>query len=523
MKRPIIARADFATGSALWAAAKVRVLQWNRIAASPSRLQKVQEQTLLAHVRACAPTEFGRAHHFDTIRSYADYAERVPLRIYADFEPYLERMRKGERNILYPGFIEYYGHSSGSSNTTAAHKYLPISPEQIRWQQRAGFDIVARYLDLSGDKRLTGGYMLGLLPPALIRKDGPVGISSNPGLMQLHMPSAAKMIQLPQPPVRDIEIYDQKLNAMAEAYLDYDVRGITGTTCWFSIFFDRLIATARARGRNVSTVAEIWPNLHALFGGGVHAGPYRQIINERMGRPITLIDNYNATEGGLFAATDRSDDHGMLMIPDRGVFFEFVLRADHGRADAKRVPLWKVEPGVDYSIAVTTASGLFSYYMGDVIRFNSVFPHRMEFAGRTGGVLSVTQELTSFIELERAVSEATRVNPCSLVDFTASSEVGIDGTAKGRYLFFVEFDRAPADLQSFTTSVDKELCLQNRVYREHRAKDVAILSPVVIALPKGSTGRFMQEMGMNSVQNKFPRIIDQSRRELLQAMVLRNQ
>jgi hypothetical protein len=505
MKRPIIARADFATGSALWAAAKMRVLQWNRRAASPARLQKVQEETLLTHVRAAAQTEFGRAHKFDSIRSYADYAERVPLRIYADYEPYLERMRKGERNILYPGFIEYYGHSSGSSNTTAAHKYLPISPEQIRWQQKAGFDI------------------LGLLPPALIRKDGPVGISSNPGLMQLHMPSAAKLIQLPQPPVRDIEIYDQKLNAMAEAYLDYDVRGITGTTCWFSIFFDRLIATAKARGRNVSTVAEIWPNLSALFGGGVHAGPYRQIINERMGRPITLIDNYNATEGGLFAATDRADDHGMLMIPDRGVFFEFVLRADHGKADAKRVPLWKVEPGVDYSIAVSTSSGLFSYFMGDVIRFNSVFPHRMEFAGRTGGVLSVTQELTSFIELERAVSEATRVNPCSLVDFTASSEVGIDGTAKGRYLFFVEFDRAPADLASFTTSVDKELCLQNRVYREHRAKDVAILSPVVIALPKGSTGRFMQEMGMNSVQSKFPRIIDQSRRELLQAMVLRGQ
>jgi len=523
MKRPIIAPADFATGTALWAAAKLRVLQWNRIAASPRRLQRVQEEMLMQHVRAGAQTEFGRQHRFDSISSYADYAERVPLRIYGDYEPYLERMRKGERNILYPGFIENYGHSSGSSNTSAAHKYLPISPEQIRWQQRAGFDIVARYLDLTGDKRLTGGYMLGLLPPALIRKDGPVGITSNPGLMQLNMPAVAKTMQLPQPPVRDIEIYDQKLSAMAEAYLDYDVRGITGTTCWFSIFFDKLIATARARGRNVSTVAEIWPNLSALFGGGVHAGPYRQIINERMGRQITLIDNYNATEGGLFAATDRTDDHGMLMIPDRGVFFEFVLRADHGKADAKRVPLWKVEPGVDYSMAVTTSSGLYSYYMGDVIRFNSVFPHRMEFAGRTGGVLSVTQELTSFIELERAVGEATRVNPCSLVDFTASSEVGIDGTAKGRYLFFVEFDRAPADLQSFTTSVDKELCLQNRVYREHRAKDVAILSPIVFPLPKGSTRKFMREMGMNSVQNKFPRIIDQGRRELLQAMVLRDQ
>lgn len=523
MQRPIIARAEVATGAALWAAAKLRVLQWNRTASSPARLRRVQEETLLAHCRFAAQTEFGRQHNLDSVRSYADYAKRMPLRIYGGYEPYIDRMRKGERNILYPGFIEYWGWSSGSSNTAAAHKYLPISPEQIRWQQKAGFDVAAQYLAMSGDKKFPGGYMLGVLPPVTLRQDGPVKTTSNPALMQLHVPRAARMLQIPQPPVRDIPIYDEKLTAMAETFLDYDVRGVTGTTCWFSVFFDKLIAAANARGRKVSTVAEIWPNCSALFGGGVNAAPYRKIISERMGRPHILIDNYNATEGGLFAASDRLDDHGLLMIPDRGVFFEFVPKAEHGKPDATRVPLWNVEPGVDYSVAVTTASGLFSYYMGDVIRFTSVFPHRMEFGGRTGGVLSLTQELMSFIELERAVSEATRVNPCSLVDFTATSETGIEGTAKGRYLFYVEFDRAPADLQSFTTSVDKELCLQNRVYREHRAKDVAILSPLVIALPKGSTGRFMQAMGMNSVQNKFPRIIDQSRRELLQSVVLQGQ
>ncbi len=523
LKQHIIAKTERASGPALWAAAKARVIQWNRIAGSPRKLQEVQTDMLMQHVRAAENTEFGRQHGFAQIKTYADYAARVPLRIYGDFEPWLERMRKGERNVLYNGFIEHYGWSSGSSNTAAAHKYLPISPEQIRWQQKAGFDIAARYLDITGDKKFTGGYVLGLLPPALIRKDGPVGVTSNPGLMQLHVPKITQLMQLPQPPVRDIEIYDQKLQAMAETYLDHDVRAITGTTCWFSVFFDRLIAAAKAKGRDVTHVKDIWPNLNALFGGGVHAGPYRQIINERMGRPITLIDNYNATEGGLFSATDRADDHGMIMIPDRGVFFEFVARADHGKADCKRYPLWAVEPGVDYSVVVTTASGLFSYYMGDVIRFDSVFPHRMQFSGRTGGVLSLTQELTSFIELERAVSEATRVNPCSLVDFTATSEAGVGGSAKGRYLFYVEFDRAPESLESFTTSVDKELCLQNRVYREHRAKDVAILSPVVIALPKGATGKFMQALGMNSVQTKFPRIIDQTRRELLQSVVQQSQ
>jgi hypothetical protein len=344
-------------------------------------------------------------------------------------------------------------------------------------------------------------------------------VASNPGIMQNYVPLPARLLQLPKAPIRDITNYDEKLRAMAEAYLDHDVRMLSGTTCWFSIFFDQLLAAAKRRGMNVKLVKEIWPNLRVLFGGGVHAEPYRQIIDERVGRPMALMDNYNATEGGLFAATDSKDDASMMMIPDRGVFFEFVPRAEHGKPDAKRVPLWEVEPGVDYSVALTTSSGLYGYYIGDVIRFESIFPHRMQFAGRTGGVLSVTQELTTSLEIERAVAFATKRESCTPVEFTASSEVGVNGTAKGRYLLFVEFEKTPTDLHAFGAAFDKELCAQNRVYREHRAQDVAILPPVVMSLTQGASRRFMQELGLNSFQNKFPRIIGRERRELLRSYV----
>ena len=155
--------------------------------------------------------------------------------------------------------------------------------------------------------------------------------------------------------------------------------------------------------------------------------------------------------------------------------------------------------------------------IGDYIRFSSLFPHRMKFAGRASGVLSVTQELTSYIEIENAVAAATREHPCTMVDFTASSEVGVDSTAKGRYVLFVEFEREPADLASFATAVDRELCGQNRVYREHRAKDVAILPPTLVTLEKGATRQFMQALGQTSIQHKFPRIIDERRRVLLRS------
>ena len=479
----------------MWAAAKLRVLQWNALAGNRQRLREVQEQTLLEHLKNSANTEFGRQYGFANIRNAAEFQRRVPLRTYADFEPYLQRMRKGETDVLYPGLVPYYGQSSGSSNTAAEHKFLPVTQAQIRWQQKAGFDVAARYLDLWGDRELSGGYFLALFPPSTIKQEGPVGVASNPGIMQLHVPYPAKLLQLPKTPIRDIPIYDQKLKAMAEAYLDYDVRSLTGTTCWFSIFFDNVLDAANRRGMNVKTIKEVWPNMRVLFGGGVHAEPYRQIIDERMGRPVALMDNYNATEGGIFACTDSRVDASMMVVPDRGVFFEFVPRAEHGKPDARRVPLWEVEPGVDYSVVVTTAAGLFGYYMGDVVRFDSIFPHRLQFACRTGGVLSVTQELTSSLEIERAVTEASKRSHATMVDFTASSEVGVGGTAKGRYLVFVEFEKAPGSLQAFGDEFDKELCAQNRVYREHRAKDVAILAPVVYPLPTGTRGSSWSSWG----------------------------
>lgn len=495
--------------------ARARVAQWDRRALDP---RPSQLAILRSHCRFAATTEFGHAHELAGVESYRDFQRRVPARTYADFEAWLERMRRGERDVLWPGLIPFYGQSSGSSNTEAKHKFLPISREQIRWQQRAGFDLVARYLMLSGDRELTGGYALGLFPPSVLTPESPgVAVGSNPGIMLRHVPRPVRRATLPRPPVRDILDYDAKLTAIAEAYLWYDVRSVSGTTCWFPVLFDRLLQIARDRGRRAETVAEIWPHLRVLFGGGVRAEPYRRLIEDRVGRPVVIMDNYNATEGGIFAGTDRLDDSSMLVLPDRGVFFEFVRREEHGHPDADRVPLWEVEPEVDYSVVLTTSSGLFAYYVGDFVRFTSTFPHRLQFVGRPSGVLSLTQELTSYIEIERAVAAGCAAVPCTLVEYAAASELGVDGTGKGRYVFFVEFEREPPDLDRFTAAVDQELMRQNRVYGEHRTGDVAILAPRLVPLAAGASRRFMEQIGYQSVQNKFPRILDEERRDVLAA------
>jgi hypothetical protein len=370
----------------------------------------------------------------------------------------------------------------------------------------------------SGDTEMFTGYTLGLFPPTTMRAEGPVLITSNPALMMTKMPAVTRPVYLPEEDIRVIPNYDEKLGVIAQRYLDHDVRAVAGTTCWFTLLFEKVLAEARARGRTARTVRDVWPNLRVLFGGGVSATPYLPVIRSLVGSDdVTLVDTYNATEGGVYATSDFSGARGMLMLPHRGTFFEFIPIEERGRTSPARVPLWAVEPDRPYAIVVTTVSGLFAYELGDIVRFPSTRPLRIEFMGRMSGCLSVTQELTTHVEIERAVAHASSVCPCTTLDFGAAADVAVDGTAKSRYVLFVEFQEggSPGDLAAFGRAFDEGLCKENRVYREHRAGEVALLPPRIVVLQTGGARKFLGEVTGGNVQGKFPRIIDDTRKDLL--------
>ncbi len=512
-------------GKVLQRASALRVSEWDR---ALRFVERAQTETLLALLEHAKDTDFGRVHGFRGIRSYADFVDRVPVGDYDSFSPFIDRMRRGEHGLLVPEFVEYYGNSSGSSNQGRS-KFLPITDRQVRFQQRAGADVVMRYLNWSGDEGLFGGgFTLGLFPPTTMRKEGPVLVTSNPALMMTKMPAVTRPCYLPEQDVRVMANYDEKLNVIAERYLDHDVRAVTGTTCWFTILFEKVLAAAKKRGMGARTgrltVQDVWPNLSVLFGGGVSAAPYLPVLRELVGRAAgALVDPYNAPEGGVYAASDFSGARGLLVLPHRGTFFEFApmdgpqrLRGGLHRG-AARVPLWAVERDRAYSIIVTTASGLYAYELGDIVRFTSVAPLRIEFMGRLSGCLSVTQELTTHVEVERAVEDAVGEVRCRTLDFGVAADVGVEGTAKSRYVLFVEFQdgAAPSDVTTFAQAFDRGMSKQNRVYREHRTGEVAILPPMVVELRPGGARAFLSEVTRGNVQGKFPRIIDDTKKKLL--------
>ncbi|MDB5213979.1 MAG: putative auxin-regulated protein [Myxococcaceae bacterium] len=503
-------------GKGLLGAARLDVARWDW---ALRHVQREQERVLARILRHARDTELGREQGFGSIRNHADFVRRVPVGDYDTFSPRIERMRKGETNLLVPERVRYFANSSGSS-TQGKSKFLPITETQIAHQRRAGADTLMRYLAWANDDTFLSGYTLGLFPPTTMREEGAILVTSNPALMVTRLPALTRPVYLPHEDIKRMGDYEKKLGAMAERYLDWDVRAVAGTTCWFTLLFERVLEAARRRGRRVRCVSDVWPNLRVLLGGGVSAAPYLPIVKELVGRnDLTLIDTYNATEGGLYATSDFTGAPGMLMLPHRGTFFEFVPLDERGRSSSAeaRVPLWAVERDRPYAIVVTTTSGLYAYELGDIVRFTTIDPLRIEFMGRLSGCLSLTQELTTHVEIEHAVAHAIATVPCRTVDFGAGADVGVEGTAKSRYLLFVEFaaDAEPASLSAFAAAFDEGLAAKNRVYREHRAGEVALVAPRVVPLVRGGAKRFLDAITGGNVQGKFPRIVDSARKAKL--------
>jgi GH3 auxin-responsive promoter len=507
-----------ALGAAVWVAAQARMQSWDK---ALEHLEETQLEMMRLVAAANGQSAYGRKHGIDRTFSYAQWKRNVPLSDYDSYFPYIERMMLGEHDVLVRGMVKYFGNSSGSSSG-GRQKFLPITDEQIALTGKAGADAAFRLIAATGDFALPTGYQVAILPPPNFKYQGPVIVSNNPAIMSVNMPRVVRPIHLPQGDIKMEPNIERKLELIAETYFDYDVTGVSGTTCWFSLLFDKVLAEAKKRGLEGRAVSEVWPNLRAGFGGGVAAGPYLKVIQERVGNPdFRLVDTYNATEGGLYAVTDHSGQPGMLVIPDRGVFFEFVRLDEYGSDSARRIPLWEVEKDTNYVLYVSTVSGLSAYRLGDIVRFPSLKPLRMEYAGRLSGCLSTTQELTTHVEIQDAFAYAQSQVPCVAREYGCGADVGVSGTAKSQYNLFVEFegDASGVSTEALAQAFDEGLCKVNRVYREHRAGDAAILRARLTVLPKGTVQRFMSEGALNNVQAKFPRILSDSQKDRLRELV----
>lgn len=484
----------------IYARRRARALQKQNAAAE-------QQRQLLQLVATAADTRFGRDHGFASIKTVAEFQARVPLRRYeAMWNDYWKGPFPKLVDCSWPGTISTFALSSGTSSGTT--KYIPCPDTMNRANARAGLDVLAHHLAARPHSRLLAGksFMLGgstdltELAPGIVAGD----LS---GIAAARAPLWARGRIFPPREIALIADWEKKVAIIARGIVAEDIRSISGTPSWLLVFFERLFAMYPEREKRL---AAFFPKLELIIHGGVNFAPYRASFTALLeGSRAETREVYAASEG-FIASADRGPGEGMRVMADNGLFLEFIPLTELGSPSPTRHWLATVETGIDYAIAVTSCAGLWSYVMGDTVRFVDRDPPRLLVTGRTSYYLSAFGEHLTGDEVEGAVSTAAASIGALISDFSFGAVFPDAANARGFHLLIVEFgDPSPGEAEAarFVEKLDETLQMRNDDYRAHRAGGFGLDPPRLRVVPRGTFEAWMKSRGKLGGQNKVPRII----------------
>jgi hypothetical protein len=464
-----------------------------------------QHDTLLRLVRHAAATRFGRDHGFSSIRSVADYQRRVPLRDYEQFwKAYWQPAFPHLDDVTWPGRIPYFALSSGT--TSGSTKYIPVSRAMVASNRKAGLTSLALFLAAHLGTPLFGGRIFFLggstdLTPLGPPDAGPPVLGGDlSGITAREVGDLLRPYTFPPLDLALLRDWERKAQLLAERSAGLPVTVVGGVPSWLLLFFERL---RQVTGRE--HVADVWPTLRVVIHGGTRFDPYRALFRRLIGSEgVHFHEVYPASEG--FVATE-DPRHGLLrLIPDHGVFFEFVPVEDLGKDRPARHTAADLEPGVSYAVVLTTCAGLWGYVLGDTVRFEKRDPPLLCFTGRTRYFLSAFGEHLISEEVEPAVAAAAEATGAAVVDFHVGPVFPASAGQVGRHRYLVEFAEPPADVGRFAAALDAALCRLNEDYAAHRAGGLTLRAPEVCPVRRGGFADWLRARGQLGGQHKVPRM-----------------
>ncbi len=472
-------------------------------AADPVATQRRQLDQL---VRRAARTQFGRDHGFDRIESVEAFQDSVALKRYEDFwSAYWQQGFPNLRDKTWPGTIPYFAVTSGT--TTGRTKYIPCSREMVRANARAALDVLAWHVVNRPSSRVLRGRMLMLGGSTDLKHLAP-GVKSGDlsGIAVEETPWFAKPWRYPPPEIALLTDWDAKIEAIARGTKHQRIGVVSGTPSWLVSLFARLAT----EDIGATCAADLWPDLSLVVHGGVHFAPYRTRFQEWLrGTPAETREVYPASEG-FFAVADRGDGDGLRLNVDNGLFYEFVPIEDLDRPAPTRHWVATIEPGIDYALVVSSCAGVWSYVVGDTVRFVDVHPPRLLITGRTSYMLSAFGEHVIEAEIEQAVADAAAAINAQVTNFAVGPQFTTLGGKHGSHLYVVEFSHAiddPTALKVFVESIDRSLCATNEDYEVHRMAESGLAPPSVVCLPPGGFAEWMRKRGQLGGQHKVPRVV----------------
>lgn len=460
---------------------------------------ELQRRTLIRLVRTARDTRFGCDHDFRGIRAVADYQRRVPLREYEAFwRDYWQPNFPNTESVTWPGRVPYFALSSGTTSGTTKH--IPVSREMQVSNRKAAFTLAALFLAANPNAGLLRGYSFLLGGSTALRPLANGSLCGDlSGIAAHRLPPAMRPFSYPPPDLALLDDWETKVGILAERSVKLPVTLISGVPAWLLTFFDRLLKVAGKKH-----VCDVWPTLRVVVHGGCRFDPYRTAFDEILGGGIRLLDTYPASEG--YVATEDPRHGRLRLIPDHGVFFEFVPVAELTADRPTRHTVADLEPGQQYAVAVSTCAGLWSYLLGDTVCFDRRDPPLLRFTGRTKYCLSAFGEHLISDEVEGAVAAAADTNGAMVTDFHVGPIFPADASQPGCHCFLIEFARPPADSTRFAERLDAELQQRNASFAAYRVGDVSLGPPRVVAVAAGGFAAWMKARGKAGGQHKVPRM-----------------
>jgi GH3 auxin-responsive promoter len=463
---------------------------------------EVQRDVLLRLVDDAKNTEFGEKHRFSTIKNYTEFQSQIPISTYEEFFPYIERMMRGEQNVLWPTDINWFAKSSGTTN--AKSKFIPVSQEAMDESHfSGGKDLLAIYVNNNPDSLIFTGKGLSIGGSHQKNPLDPNGESSfgdvSAVIMQ-NMPMWAKFVRTPSEEVALLDNWEEKLERIAQETVNENVTSMAGVPTWTLLVLKRIMEL-----KGASNILEVWPNLEVFFHGAVAFDPYRQIFRELIpDKKVAYIDAYNASEG-FFGIQDQPDSDDMLLMLDYGIFYEFIPMASNGLSKSKPIPLWEVKLNQNYAMIISTSSGLWRYNIGDTVRFTNTNPYRFKISGRTKHFINAFGEELVIENAESAIAKSCEATGAIIENFTAAP-IYLEKNKKGGHEWLIEFAKEPENLEEFTFLLDKNLKMLNSDYEAKRQKNLALVLPFVNSVPQGTFYKWMKSRNKLGGQNKVPRL-----------------
>lgn len=474
---------------------------------------EVQEETLLKLIDRAKDTTIGKLYAFQNIQSVAEFQRKVPLSDYESVKGFVEKLRKGEQNVLWPGEVKWFAKSSGT--TSDKSKFIPVSKDALEeCHFRGGKDVLAIYTDQNPDTEIFSGKGKGLTLGGSHQIDNFSNDSYYGDLSAIlieNVPWWVDFIRTPSQKVALISEWEEKLDKLTRETLKENVTNIAGVPSWNLVMIKHIL---NYTGK--SNLLEVWPNIELFTHGGVSFAPYREqfrrlIPSERM----NYLETYNASEG-FFAIQDNPATDDMLLMLDYGIFYEFIPLEEINSTSPKVLTIADVELNKNYAIVISTNSGLWRYIIGDTVKFTSRFPHKIKITGRTKHFINAFGEELIIDNAEKALSTACEKTGAQIKEYTAAP-IYMAENSQGAHEWLIEFETDPNDLEFFASILDNALCAANSDYEAKRYKNITLAPPVVHRMNPGTFFKWMKERGKLGGQNKVPRL--SNTREYIDALL----